>query len=285
MKKSVSIIFASAIALSTVFVGCKKEITESTDPYIEGERVTFTAQIISGDNASKSTAGLAGATVTLYGAGEAMSATTDAGGFAAFDNLEVGSYAMSVSMANYTSLNATISVWSGSGDNTYATGQFTIFSMSSTVAGVVYLNTDATNDTSCFTTNAEPVIPTGTNNEDNDESCDPDMAGTSFMITARCDENMSNWVSGSGNMTIDDIAYDGLNSTVACAADGSYSLTVGGTASGLDYEIMYPSYAVQQKVWDEVAGWPNTTTARMTWGSNSWWVTTVSGVTYINDEV
>jgi hypothetical protein len=278
MKKSISIIFASALALSTVFVGCKKDIEEDPDAmYIEGARINFTAQIVSGENATKSTAGLADVHVTLSGAGATQESHTDASGFATFTDLEEGTYSMQATAAGYTTLTAVVEVSSASGnDNSNASGQFTLFNMSGTITGVVYMNMDATNDTTC--------VP-GPNPSSNMNSCIPDMAPTAVTVTARPDGGFdwSDWNNGSANLSIQDLSYEGMNSTATLDANGAYSLTVAGTASGLGYDVYFPTYAFTQTIWDPADATKKKTRREVVSdNTQNFWV--VSGVTYVYDQ-
>lgn len=276
MKKSVSIIFASALALSTVFVGCKQDLEENPDAtYIEGDRINFTAQIVSGENATKSTAGMADVHVTLSGAGASVEAHTDASGFATFTDLEVGTYTMHAMATDYSTLTAVVEVTTNTGENSNASGQFTLFNMSSTIEGMVYFNSDTTNDTTCV---VGPVYSSNMN------SCDPDVAPTTMTITAVADLDWWDWNTGSSNMTIADVSYEGLNVSTSVLSDGSYSMMVAGTASGLDYDIYYPAMAIDQKVFDPTSTTGGTTTRRHVFGDMTWSVDAISGVTYVNDE-
>lgn len=283
MKKSFSIVFASALALSTVFVGCKKTIEEDPDAgiYIEGNRINFTAQVLSGENQTKSTAGLEGASIMLSGAGETQTVTADAAGNAHFANLEEGTYSINISLADYSSLSATIRLDdNGTGNDANASAQFTLFNMSASAEGVVYLNSNNTNDTTCV---VGPVFSS------NAESCDPDY-GANLTITAVCQiewggaYDVRDWNQGNGNVTIQDLTYEGLNVQATTGTDGSWSMNLASTAAGLPYRIYYPSVAVDQIIEDPTDA-TKTVLKRKSWGDSQTGVfDAITGVTYIDDK-
>jgi hypothetical protein len=281
MKKSFSIIFATAIALSTVFVGCKKDIEEDPDAnYIEGERMNFTVQVVSGENQTKSTSGLEGATVTLSGVGESQTGTADASGFANFTDLEEGTYSVNISMSGYTSLSATVEISDGfTGNNSNASVQFTLFNMTATVGGYVYMNLNTTNDTSC-------IAGWAGNDTASHLACGgPEFAPTTMVVTAVSQINVWNYSNSNNFADITDLTYEGLNVSTNVASDGSYTMTLAGSIDGLDYNVYFPDFAIQQ-VQEDPTDPDQTVQKRYMW--NGRWTGSfdaVSGVTYVHDEM
>lgn len=275
MKKSTNIIFASALALATVFVGCKTEYTEDPDAvYIEGERVDFTAQVISSDGASKSTAGLEGATVTLSAGDETMTMTTDASGNAHFSDLEEGNYSVSVEMTGYSTMSALVNITSSTNDDGASSAQFALFGGTSTITGMVWANTDATNDTD--------DTGLGTTNLG---SFAPNVAPTTPAVTVTASLNASNfstWNTAGSGVTISGISYDGASATGTCDATGAYTITVPGAASGLSYNLRFPDFVFQQVVWDPLTAGAKTTEREQMVGGNSN-VTVYSNETIVED--
>jgi hypothetical protein len=272
MKKSISIIFASALALSTVFVGCKKEIEEDPDAvYIEGTRVDFTAQVFSSDGATKSTAGLSGATVTLAAGGETMSSTTDANGNAIFEDLEEGSYAATITMTGYGTLNVIMEIWSPSGDDGAATAQFALFGGTATITGMVWSNGDETNDTT-----------SGGGGSSNVGSHAPNVAPNTVTVTATLEPgNLWDWNTEGSGVNFDDLSYEGATATGTVAA-GVYTITVPAAGSGLSYNLRFPDFVFQQVIWDPLTP-ASKSTEREVADGDDWTVWAYSNETAVED--
>jgi hypothetical protein len=183
--------------------------------------VYFSVKVVnaSTDYFNKSAKALTGVTVTVSSNGQLATATTGADGIAYFNNLRIGSYAITVAATGFTTVDFT----AATADKGYYSVQVPILSLTAnlmTVTGTVTFDSNVTT-AARETVSGQTVLFT------------PDF--TNFSIA--------------GKQGVTSISYSGFPNTAVTSATGVYTLTVPADAQGdLKYKLSIPDFETDETI-------------------------------------
>jgi hypothetical protein len=154
---------------------------------------------------------LTGATVILSSDAGVQTVTTNVSGIASFVVARGGFYAISISAANYTSLDLRTSMVNSGAYYSFSAPLLSTSAKLMTIKGTVTYEKDITNQTS--------------------ENC----AGAIVQVTP----NWSNYANMMANNSVENFTYSGFTTSATTAADGTYSITLPADANG---KLLYDFY-------------------------------------------
>ena len=253
-RKLFSLSFSLLVFASLFITSCTKDNTNTiTNRANINRTIDYTVLVVAGEtsltnsHATKSAVeatGATGATVQVAVNGTVLSKTTDASGQAAFTNLTAGLAAVTVTLANHTTVNYVVNLYHmdtilyDNEQKRIASTKVVLFPTSGTgmitVSGVVKMKTDVQvkfpdwatdNIGAVFVNTGAQYAPNGT------------------IITAEiASSELNNYVTSIGTVQTG-VTYEGATFTGTTDANGNYSISVPSTANGLSISIMYPAIA------------------------------------------
>jgi hypothetical protein len=254
-RKALSLSFIVLAFVGLFITSCTKENNSETiknRPLIN-RTINYTVLVVAGETSatgsgySKSAVeatGATGATVQVAVNGSVLSKTTDISGQATFTNLTAGIAAVTVNLANHTTVNYVVNLYHmdtilyDNESQRIASTKVVVFPTSGTgmitVSGIVKMKTDVQVTFPSWATGSTPVILVNNAIQ---------YAPTGTVITAEVPSSeLNKYVTSIGTVTTD-VTYEGLTFTAATDASGNYSISVPSTAMGLSIDLLYPDIA------------------------------------------
>jgi hypothetical protein len=251
---SMTLLFAAGYLLTT----CSKnddatQVLVKDRPNIS-RTINYTVLVVAGETAATNSStkksaveatGATGATVQVAVNGSVLSKTTDISGQAAFTNLTAGIAAVSVELANHTTVNYVVNLYhidSMHYDNEKSrifSTKVVVFPTSGTgmitVSGLVNMQSDIRVEFPNWAFNSTPYVFVSPGYE---------FAPAGTVVTAVVSNSeFSKYVTSLDGGSLTDITYEGITFTGSVDATGNYTISVPSTGMGLSVKIYVPDVA------------------------------------------
>lgn len=236
-------------------MSCSKSNDNSSNTGIVNinRTIDYTVLVVAGETSStesskkKSTneiTGATGAVVEVSVQGRVLSKTTDASGQATFSNLTAGLAAVTVNMANHTTVDYVVNLYSldsAKYDNStrrISSTKVVVFPTSGTgmitVSGMVKIQSDIRVTFPSWARNNSPYT----------QSPDLELAPSGTVLTAIVPSTeFSKYVTMIDGGSLTDVTYEGVTFNGSVDATGNYGISVPSTGMGLSINILPPKIA------------------------------------------
>jgi hypothetical protein len=242
-----------SFAISGLFLSsCTKDTTTTAPTTNINRTVNYTVLVVAGQSSATSSKsakittanqmGAQSATVQVSVGGKVISKTTDISGQATFTGLTAGLAAVTVSLANFTTVDYIVNLYqldSAKYDNIntrVSSTKVVVFPLSGTgmvsVSGHVYMTSDVSVTFPAWATGNTPFVLVNPNNV---------YAPTSTVIMATIpNTEFKKYVTMIDGGILTDVTYEGISFTGTVDNSGSYSISVPSSAMGLLINIYPP---------------------------------------------